>query len=196
MNRTSLLGGLAALALLAAGGVAVAQQATNRPAAPAMRADADGDGRISQAEFVGRRLDRLRAADANGDGSVSVEERQAMRQARHAARADARFARLDADGDGAISRAEFDAAHAARGERGPRGKRGRHGGGAHAGMGAAGPVEIAGVEARAAEAFARLDADRDGYLTREERRAGRHGMRGHGRGHMAPQASPPAPSSE
>ncbi|SFS52186.1 EF-hand domain-containing protein [Brevundimonas viscosa] len=196
MNRTSLLGGLAALALIAVGGVAVAQQATNRPAAPTMRADADGDGRLSQAEFVGRRLDRLRAADANGDGSVSMEERQAMRQAHRAARADARFDRLDADNNGAISRAEFDAAHAASGDRGPRGMRGRHGGGAHAGMRAAGPVEIAGIESRAVEAFARLDADRDGYLAVEERRVGRHGMRGHGRGHMAPQASPPAPSSE
>lgn len=196
MNTTQLLGGLAALALLAAGGVAVAQQATNRPAAPAMRADADGDGRISQAEFVGRRLDRLRAADANGDGSVSPEERQAMRQAHRAARADARFDRLDADKDGAVTRAEFDAAHAARGDRGPRGMRGRHGDGAHAGMRAATPVAIAGIEARAAETFARLDADRDGYLTVDERRAGRRqGMRGH-RGHMAPQASPPAASSE
>jgi hypothetical protein len=56
---------------------------------------------------------------------------------------------------------------------------------------AAGPTQ-----ARAAETFARLDADRDGYLTVEERRAGRrHGMRGH-RGHMASQASPPAASSE
>ncbi len=195
MNTTQLLGGLAALALLAGGGVAVARQATDRPAAPALRADADGDGRISQAEFVGRRLDRLRAADADGDGSVSVAERQAMRQVHRAARAEARFDRLDADKDGSISRAEFDAAHAARAGQ-ARGMRGRHGDGAHAGMRAAAPVAIAGVEARAAETFARLDADRDGYLTVEERRAGRrHGMRGH-RGHMAPQASPPAASSE
>ena len=195
MNKTRLLGGLAALALLAGGGVAVARQATDRPAAPALRADADGDGRISQAEFVGRRLDPRRAADADGDGSVSVAERQAMRQARRAARAGVRFDRLDADKDGSISRAEFDAAHAARAGQG-RGMRGRHGDGAHAGMRAAAPVAIAGVEARAAETFARLDADRDGYLTVEERRAGRrHGMRGH-RGHMAPQASPPAASSE
>lgn len=195
MNKTQLLGGLAALALLAGGGVAVARQATDRPAAPALRADADGDGRISQAEFVGRRLDRLRAADADGDGSVSVAERQAMRQAHRAARAGVRFDRLDADKDGSISRAEFDAAHAARAGQG-RGMRGRHGDGAHGGMRAAAPVPIAGVEARAAETFARLDADRDGYLTVEERRAGRrHGMRGH-RGHMAPQASPPAASSE
>ncbi|MFP5296979.1 MAG: EF-hand domain-containing protein, partial [Alphaproteobacteria bacterium] len=107
-----------------------------------------------------------------------------------------RFDRLDADKDGAVTRAEFDAAHAARGDRGPRGMRGRHGGGARAGMSAAGPVEIAGIESRAAAAFARLDADRDGYLTVEERRAGGRGMRAHRRGQMAPQASPQTPSSE
>lgn len=196
MNRTPLLGGLAALAIVAAGGAAVAQQATSRPAPSHLRADADGDGRLSQAEFVGRRLDRLRAADANGDGSVSADERQAVRQAHRAARAAARFERLDADKDGAITRAEFDAARAARGHRGPRVMRGRHGDAARPGMRAAAPVAIAGVEARAAEAFARLDTDRDGYLTAEERRAGRHGLRGHRRGHMSTQASPPTSSSE
>ncbi len=184
MKTTRLLGGLAALALVAVGGVAAAQQASDRPAARGMRADEDGDGRLSQAEFMARRLDRLRAADANGDGSVSADERRAAREARRARRADARFDRLDADKDGAVTRAEFDAAHAERGMRGHRGHRGAR---------AAGPVVIADAEARAARTFARLDADGDGYVAADERRAARQAARGHGRGHMA---SPPAPASE
>ena len=193
MNRTPLIGGIAALALLAGGGAAIAQQTGERPAPQAQRADADGDGRLSQAEFAARRLARLRAADANGDGSVSLEERRAMRAARSAAR----FDRIDADGDGAISRAEFDAASAARPGRGMRGARDRRGhGDRHQAMRSADPVSIAEIEARAARAFARLDLNGDGYLTAEERRARRGAMRMHGRGHMAPQASPTAPGSE
>ncbi|MGZ9099747.1 MAG: EF-hand domain-containing protein [Brevundimonas sp.] len=208
MNRTLLVGGLAALTLAAAGGAAFAQQTPDRPAR-AMRADADGDRRLSQAEFVGQRLQRLSAADANRDGSVTAEERRAAAQARRAGRADARFDRLDADDDGAVSRAEFDAAREARGERGPRMMRGHRGPGrghgpAHAGMGrmeARGPIVIADVQARTEQAFARLDADRDGFITAAERQAGRQGMREQRRGRMAAhraerQASRQAPASE
>ncbi|HEY0103433.1 MAG TPA: hypothetical protein VGB60_08195, partial [Brevundimonas sp.] len=64
----------AAMAVLAAG-AAAAQQA---PAARGLRADTDGDRRISQSEFVARRVDRLTAADANRDGSVTADERRAV----------------------------------------------------------------------------------------------------------------------
>uniref|UniRef100_UPI00403DAEB4 hypothetical protein n=1 Tax=Brevundimonas sp. LF-1 TaxID=3126100 RepID=UPI00403DAEB4 len=62
---------------------------------------------ISQADFVQRRVERLRAADANGDGQVTAEEMRAHAQARRAERRAAQFDRLDADKDGSISRAEF-----------------------------------------------------------------------------------------
>ena len=108
MHKTLFAGGLAAL-LLASAGAAAAQQAPAR----AMRADADGDRRLSQAEFVGQRLQRLTAADADRDGAVTADERRAALQARGAGRADARFDRLDTNDDGAVSRGEFDAAREA-----------------------------------------------------------------------------------
>jgi len=193
MQKTLLIGGLAALALAAASGVAFAQQSPR-----GMRADADGDRRLSQAEFVGQRVERLAAIDADRDGSVTVEERRTAMQSRRATRADARFERLDANDDGAVSRAEFDAVREARSNRGPRPMR------AHRGlnrMEARGPVAVADVQTRAEQAFARLDADRDGFLTVDERRAGRMAMREQRRERMverraARQASPPAPASE
>ena len=208
MRKTLLAGALAALTL-AAGGAALAQQASAQP--HVLRADADGDGRISQAEFVGRRVERLNAADADRDGSVGPEERRAVFQARSAQRADARFQRLDADRDGAISRAEFDAPRSTEGrpQRAARPARMHRGGPrmAHRGqrMEARGPVSIAEVRGKAEQAFARLDADSDGFVTVAERRTGRQALREQRRERMTErraarqtqrQASPPAPASE
>lgn len=175
MKRTVLIGGLAALTL-AAGGVAVAQQAPQDPPRHA-RGDKDGDGRISRAEFVDGRVARLATLDANRDGTVAVEERQAAQAARRAQAADRAFARMDANGDGAVTRAEFDAVRADRGERrAERGER-RGGRGMHRGRGGPrgvqGPVVIADAQAKAEQAFARLDANGDGYVTAEERQAQR-----------------------
>ena len=209
MRKTLVAGALAALTL-AAGGVAVAQQSRDHAQARAVRADADGDQRLSRAEFVDARIQRLAAADADRDGSVSPDERRAAAEARRAGRADARFGRLDADDDGVISKAEFEARreHRAesRAERGPRaGHRGAHRRAARAGrMADRGPVVIAEAEARATAAFARLDADQDGFVTAAERQATRAGRREHRRERMAErraarraqQASPPAPASE
>jgi Ca2+-binding EF-hand superfamily protein len=177
MKRTLILGGLAALTLGGAG-AALAQQDPGR----GMRADQDADGRISRAEFVGARVERLSALDANGDGSVTPEEMQAGRQARREQGADQRFTRLDADGNGAVTRAEFDAAREARPERAERAGRGGHrrmhgmGGmrGRHGGEGRErGPVSVAEAQTRSGQAFDRLDANSDGYLTAEERQARR-----------------------
>ena len=207
MKKTLLVGGLAALTLVAGGGVAIAQQASaqERPARH-LRADTDGDSRISQAEFVGARMQRLTAIDADGDGSVTAEERRAARQARTAQRADARFDRLDANDDGSISRAEFDARKDARAER-PRRMRAHrgHAPARMARMEARGPVVLAEARVKAEQAFLRLDGDHDGFVTVAERRAGRQAQREHRRERMAerraarqaqPQASPQAPASE
>lgn len=203
MKKTLLVGGLAALTLAAAGGAALAQQAPERPPARGLRADADGDQRLSQAEFVGHRVARLTAADADHDGSVTVEERRAAAQARRAGRADVRFDRLDADDDGMISKAEFDARREHRGE--ARAHRGPGRGDRRAGrMEARGPVVIAEAQARAETAFVRLDADHDGYVTAAEGQAARADRREHRRerraerraARQAQQASPSAPASE
>ena len=206
MKKTILLGGLAALALATAGGVAVAQQTAPAPVPHNARGDADGDGRISQAEFVGQRITRLSTADANRDGSVTADEMQAQRQAHRAERQAAQFDRLDADDNGSISRAEFDARPAMRAEGGPNAR----GPGAGRGgprperaarmerrMEARGPVVIAEAQTKAGEQFARLDTDRDGYVTAAERQAQRmeRGERRQER-RMNRQASPAAPVSE
>lgn len=208
MSKTLLISGVAAVALAAFAGAATAQQAAAPMAqrqAHALRADTDGDGRISQAEFVGRRLERLTAADADRDGSVTREELRTQARARMQQRAETRFARLDANSDGAISREEFTArseraGRPARAERGP-GRQGprmaRHGGRG----GERGPIAIADVQAKTEQAFARLDADHDGFVTVEERRAGRQQMREQRRERMAErraarQASPQTPASE
>ena len=175
---------------------------------------------ISQADFVQRRVERLRTADANGDGQVTAEEMRAHAQVRRAERRAAQFDRLDADKDGSISRAEFEAPRQqARGEgRMGAGRRGHARGdmqpgrmGGHAVRGGADryPVVIADVERRATEAFARMDADSDGMLSVEERRAAMQARRAEMRqkremrrmqrpAAMSPQgtASPSAPVSE
>ncbi|MDY6922569.1 MAG: EF-hand domain-containing protein [Pseudomonadota bacterium] len=203
MKKTLLAGGLAALVIVA-GGVAVAQQSPERPHARGMRADADADRRLSQAEFVAARVERLAAADANGDGSVTADEMRAAAQARRAQRADARFERLDVDNDGSLSKAEFTARGEARAERGRRPDRAHRRPGRGDRAEARGPVVIAEARTGAETAFARLDADSDGFVTAAERQAARADRREHRRERMsqnraarpAQQASPSAPASE
>ncbi|WP_436356857.1 EF-hand domain-containing protein [Brevundimonas sp. CEF1] len=208
MKKT--ISGVAAIAFLTAfSGVAVAQTAApQRPARATMAQP------VSQADFVARRVERLRAADANRDGTVTAEELRAAGQAKRAERRTAMFERLDANKDGSISRAEFDApraegqrdgqragrgAHAGRGHRG-----GMHGGAQRMGRNGEGrtPIVITEAEQKASEAFARLDANRDGTLTLEERRAGMEARRAEmrekrqERRQAAPAASPSTPASE
>lgn len=214
--KKTMIAGVAAVALAAATGVAVAQtatpQAASQPGAERqhrLRGDADRDGRVTQAEFVDGRLARLAASDGNGDGTITPEEMQASRQARLTEMADKRFARLDADSNGAISRAEFDAGHAARGERGPRAAHADRRGGRHGpmrGHGARpaarehGPIVIADVRAKLTEQFAKLDANGDGAVTADEQRAARQAWgeqrRERREARRTQQPASPAPASE
>jgi Ca2+-binding EF-hand superfamily protein len=201
MKTTLLVAGLAVATLAAAGGAATAQQAApTQTRAHHVRGDADGDGRISQAEFVARRVQRLSAADADRDGSVTRDEMRAAGQARRAERAITRFDRLDADKDGAISRAEFTSAVSTRGEhsthRRGHGWRRMHAD-ARSGQTERGAIAIADVQARGEQAFARLDADHDGFVTRDERRVGmRQAHERRAQRRAAHQASPRTPASE
>ncbi|WP_169719114.1 EF-hand domain-containing protein [Brevundimonas aveniformis] len=177
--KTLLIGGLAALSI---GGVAMAQDGQRGPRA----ADSDGDGRISQAEFVAGAVQRFDNGDANRDGTLTADEVRAGMEARRSERRDQMFARMDANGDGSISRAEFDA----RPQRGGDAERGGRGGGRHGwGRGGRGHrggggemmadgVTRAEAQSRAEARFARMDSNNDGFLTQEDRQE----RRGRGRG--------------
>jgi len=212
--RNTFLTGLGVIALAAAAGAATAQV----PPAPAEgapaphHARADPNRQITRAEFVDARIARLTALDTNRDGVVSPEERAAAMQARRAERAGDRFAKLDANGDGSISRTEFDAGHAARPDRGPRADRaghreGRRGGAHHAMRGQGrerGPVVIAEAAAKLGERFDKMDADRDGVISADERRAAMSAQREQRQErraarqtrHPAQQPASPVPASE
>ena len=174
MKKMIVLGGVAVLAM---SGAALAQTDSDGQRGWRM----DPNARVSQAEFVDRRVARLTTMDANGDGVVAREEMQAQRQARMAERRSQMFERMDVDSDGSITRAEYDAAHAQRMEqRAERGEAGeRRGGRGHRGAHRMGMrldrdgqgVNIEQARQRATEQFARMDADGDGFVTGAEMRA-------------------------
>jgi hypothetical protein len=211
--RNTFLTGLGVIALAAAAGAATAQVPPAPAAAPAPHhSRGDPNRQITRAEFVDARIARLTALDTNRDGLVSPEERAAAMQARRAERAGDRFAKLDANGDGSISRAEFDAGHAARPDRGPRAERaghreGRRGGAHHAMRGQGrerGPVVIAEASAKLGERFDKMDANRDGVISADERRAAMSAQRtdrqerraARQAQHQAQQPASPVPASE
>ena len=174
MKKMIVLGGVAVLAM---SGAALAQTGNEGQRGWRM----DPNARVSQAEFVDRRVARLTTMDANSDGVVAREEMQAQRQARMAERRSQMFERMDVDSDGSITRAEYDAAHAQRMEqRAERGEAGeRRGGRGHRGAHRMGMrldrdgqgVNIDQARQRATEQFGRMDADGDGFVTGAEMRA-------------------------
>ncbi|MDO9608545.1 MAG: EF-hand domain-containing protein [Brevundimonas sp.] len=231
--RKIVLNGFSAMALAAVldagAGVATAQvppPPADGPPPPHARGPADRDADLTRAAFIEARVARLTALDADRDGTVSVAEREAAMQAKRAERADDRFAKLDANSDGSISRAEFDAGHAARPDRADRGpgperaRSGPRGGPRHAMRGHGGPegrgpegrergpVVISEVAAKLGEQFDKMDADRNGVVTADERRAAmtahraeRQAERGAERqqrraGRPVQQPASPAPASE
>ena len=68
--------------------------------------DTDGDGVVSQAEFLSRAETKFNARDTDGDGVISREE--------ILGRAENRFAEIDADGDGVLTRDEMRSHHRSR----------------------------------------------------------------------------------
>jgi hypothetical protein len=175
---------LAGAAAIAAGGVAYAQ-------APS------AGGELTRAGVQQRAAQAFERMDANSDGKLD----QADRAARHKAR----FDRIDADSNGAISYAEFTATHGERAERGDRAGRGermgRGGRGGHrmdmrggfmggkADAGSDGAITQAEFQAAALQRFDRSDADNNGTVTAEERKAAREAMRQQRRAQRDNQAS-------
>ena len=182
--------GAAALAVAAV--PVIAQQAPQRPVQQPMT-------RTAVQQMV---AGQFAAVDADRDGFVTKAEADARRtaarserQAKRAERRSEQFARLDADRNGQISQSEFNA----RTERRDRAERrdarserrsnrverrqdrreaafaGRFGGRMieRADTDKDGRVSLAEATARPLARFDRLDANKDGSLTREERRAAR-----------------------
>ena len=178
---------LAATALVAAAGAALAQPPGARPDRPDRNADVT---RQQVIERVGERFARL---DANNDGRFTPEEARAMHEQRRERMANRMFERLDANRDGNVSRAEFDQARAQRAERraermanregGPRmgmrmhrrgpGMRHMRGMRAMRMFGEQGFVTREQMQERALARFDRLDADDNGVVTAAERRQAR-----------------------
>ncbi|MCM8730216.1 EF-hand domain-containing protein [Hephaestia sp. GCM10023244] len=120
---------VAALAGTIVGGAALAAQAAPTPAPDAppraqrMMAsiDTDGSGTISRAEMLAAAEARFARQDVNGDGQLSAAEMRGakMHRGRRGHRGAGRghgdmIKRLDTNGDGVVTRAEAEAAGAAR----------------------------------------------------------------------------------
>lgn len=152
----------------------------------------DRNAAVTRADVEGRVRTMFERLDADKDGFVTQDETKAARAGARVKMHEAMFARLDANKDGSISRAEFDAPRANAGERaGHDGKRG-HRRMAHNGMAGGfgggrmlaradadkdGRVSLAEATTPALQRFDRADADHDGTLTPEERKAARETMR-------------------
>lgn len=95
-----------------------AQAFPNDPAEQLARIDADGDGRVSRAEYRAWMSRGFRAMDVNGDGvlqphelppGTSFRRGQALTLVEHHARIDARFDLQDLNGDGYLNVRELTA---------------------------------------------------------------------------------------
>ena len=165
-------------AALAVAGTAYAEQSM-RP-----KPDADGNGIVTRAEMQAHSVQMFAKLDANKDGKIDPANR--------AARQAAMFDSIDSDKNGQISRAEFTAhhgpGHRMHGE-GGEGRGGRGGHGDHGMMGRMadtnndGAVSQAEFTAAAAQRFDRIDANKDGQITAEERQAAHASMRERWREH-------------
>jgi len=154
MKKMIFTAGASVLALLGAASAIAAPGDTSGPRKP--MAD------MSRAQLVAKLDARFAKLDLDRDGTITRDEMQQARKARH----DARFAKLDTDGNGSLSRAEFDA---------PRGGlRGHHGHRRGHGMmdtNKDGTLTKAEFESRALAHFDRMDANHDGVVTVAERQA-------------------------
>ena len=189
----------AALAGTMLGGAAIAGQDApqGRGAGMMMRADTNGDGNISRAEFTAQAEARFARMDKNGDGFITADEMSGrsgrgpggglmaadtdqdgkISRAEFMAQSSERFAKLDTNGDGQISGDEMKAMM----ERMREGRRmgGRRGMGGEA-AGAMMPPAASRRRGRpdgrhhghhGAGRLARLDTNQDGKISRDEMRA-------------------------
>ena len=174
-------------------------------AVESQRGNADRVGTLTRAEAEARAGAMFARRDANKDGKIDAADR--------AARKAARFDAIDADKNGQISRAEFTAERPHRMKGRGAGMQGDHPKGEHRmdgrrhrvnrgmmGAGADadndGAITQAEFTAAAARRFDRIDANKDGQATREERQALRSQMRQQWRERAGQRgAEPPQPDN-
>jgi EF-hand domain pair/EF hand len=141
---------------------------------------------VKRTEMETKIKDRFAKADADRDGFITQTEIDAARTKMVAELRDQHFTTLDANKDGAISRAEFDArAQDRQARRRPmrdrmaiRGRGGMGGGMLmRADANSDGKVSLAEALAKPLARFDAADANKDGTLTPEERKAARGGWR-------------------
>jgi Ca2+-binding EF-hand superfamily protein len=184
-SRTTRRAGTALIAGIALLLVVAFPAAAEEPESPREKMletyDADGDGKISGEERQKRADDRKQAADAryiklhdsDGDGVVDAKEKatlEAARQARNQASLEKRLERYDLDGDGEVSWEERIK---------PGEERRLKGSDANADGVVSRSEQAARFKQRKAEHAAKLkryDADRDGRLDPDERKAANAGM--------------------
>jgi len=182
-------------AISSVGGLAAAQ-----PGGPGHfeKLDANADGVVTTAELQSRVLERWTKSDTNQDGKVTADEMKAQfvafKQERFTKRdangngvlersevqrmPEGMFSKLDTDKSGTLSPAELTSAHMKRGGKGPRGEfKGLPGDADKDGA-----VTKAEATAGVAKMAARIDANGDGTLTKDEL------GRGHGRHHRGPRS--------
>lgn len=186
MKKFVLGAGLILAATAAAAQVAPVAQVTPR------------DGVQTRAEAVQRARAMFARVDANRDGVVTADEGQAMRAQRMARRGEGRrmaqgangggramlFDRLDTNRGNLISRDEWSRMQELRGQRaGQRGERmamrGRMGGAMLRGADTNRDqrLSLAEAEAAALQRFDRIDRNRDGRITQDERQQARQQWR-------------------
>ncbi|KQS01803.1 hypothetical protein ASG11_13300 [Sphingomonas sp. Leaf357] len=176
----------AALAGTTLAGAAIAGQTAPAPAAPKpgrmLQADVNGDGTITRAEFLAQAGARFDARDTNKDGTISGDElvgrngqtrpnARPMTRTSAMERAAAMFDRLDTNKDGKLDSAERQAMMERVGNM-------RRGGGGEGAPGMAPPPPPPGADGphamnggRHGKMLARLDANKDGRISRDEMRA-------------------------
>ncbi|WP_428629842.1 EF-hand domain-containing protein [Sphingopyxis sp.] len=195
--------------LLTLGAALIAVPVIAAPGAMGAKGDADGNGMVTRAEAQAQATQMFAKLDANKDGKIDPADRAAQQAERQAKM----FAAIDADGNGSITKAEWDkhgadraAKRAERGDkradagalgegkrhgmRGPGKRGGHHGmrGGMMAKADTNGDKAISQAEFQTA-ALARFDAsdaNKDGQVTAEERKA----QRGEWRAKRAATAAP------
>ena len=156
MKRSTIIAGVAAVSLIATGGMATAfgkkegQHGMRGPLKHFEEIDANADGKVTKEEMEAHFKARFAKADADGDGKLTADELQAAAAERQAQRMAKRTARMierhDANDDGALSM-----------------------------------DEMPGQNGRGAQMFDKVDADGDGAITKEEM-ADARGMFGKHRG--------------